>query len=85
MVRKCNVKKLGKVFKEPEAVWDKMLTTYEQKRQKFQKEESKKSKDPLTQSLQSKLENENMGWTISREMMMDVYANPEKWGAFNFS
>ena len=34
----CNVKKLGKVFKDPEKVWSKMVSTYEKKRQISQKE-----------------------------------------------
>ncbi len=82
-ITSCNVKKLGKVFKNPEEVWSKMMATYEQKRQVSQKEIENQNQDKLTMSLRQRQQNEMAGWTINRDIMMDVYANPEKWGKVN--
>ena len=41
----CNVKKLGKVFKNPQQVWEKMMTSYEQQRQDFQTQNNNKKTD----------------------------------------
>ena len=79
----CNVKKLGKVFKNPDKVWGKMISSYEQKRQGEQKKIENQKQDPLTMSLQQRKQNEMIGWTVNREIMMDVYDNPEKWGEVN--
>ncbi len=79
----CNVKKLGKVFKSPSKVWDKMVSTYEQRRQEEQKQQENKQQDKLTMSLQERKQIEKIGWTVNRDIMMDVYENPEKWGDVN--
>lgn len=77
----CNVQKLGKVFKNPSNVWGKMNTSYEQKRQAVQKESEKQ--DPLTMTIAQRLEKDREGWTASRDILMDVYENPAKWGEVN--
>ena len=82
-ISSCNVKKLGKVFKNPEKVWSKMMATYEQKRQDSQKEIERQNQDKLTMSLKQRQQNEMTGWKINRDIMIDVYANPEKWGEVN--
>ena len=79
----CNAKKLGKVFKEPDKVWAKAMEMYEQKRQKQQNKMDSSDANKLTLSLRERLENENAGWTISRDILMDIYSSPEKWGAVN--
>lgn len=79
----CNTKKLGKVFKDPKKVWGKMMSSYEKQRQDFQTQNESKKTDKLTMSLKEKKAIENMGWSISRDIMLDVYQNPEKWGDIN--
>ena len=79
----CNIKKLGKVFKNPDKVWGKMLSAYEKQRQGEQQKIDNKQQDRLTMSLQQRKQNEMIGWTINRDIMMDVYENPEKWGDVN--
>lgn len=79
----CNVKRLGKVFKDPQKVWGKMMSTYEEQRQESRKKINDRKADKLTISLQQRQADANMGWTISRKIMMDVYENPEKWGDVN--
>ena len=82
-IESCSVKKLGKVFKDPQKVWSKMSSTYEKRRQSSQKEIEDQKKDRLTLSLQERQQIEMMGWNINRDIMMDVYANPKKWGDVN--
>ena len=82
-ISSCNAKKLGKVFKNPEDVWSKVVTAYEQKRQMKQNKQNNSNVDKLTLSLRDRMENETTGWTISRDILMDLYENPEKWGAVN--
>ena len=77
----CNVKKFGKVFQDPQKVWDKAVKTYEERRQKKQNKLNDPKIDKLTLSLQERLEEQSMGWTISRDILVDIYKNPENWGA----
>ena len=80
-IASCNVKKLGKVFKDPDTVWSKMTSAYEKKRQTASKK--MKQQDTFTMSIEERKQSELIGWNTNREIMMDVYANPEKWGAVN--
>ena len=82
-IRSCNAKKMGKVFKDPETVWKKMVSAYEQRRQGAEEKIKAKKSDKLTMSLKEKNLQKNMGWAISRDIMLDVYQNPEKWGDVN--
>ncbi|MGN0919159.1 MAG: hypothetical protein ACI4OR_00125 [Alphaproteobacteria bacterium] len=82
-ITSCNVKKLGKVFKKPDQVWGKMLSSYEKQRQGAQQEIENQQQDPLTVSLSQRRQNDMVGWTVNREIVMDVYENPEKWGEVN--
>ena len=79
----CHAKKLGKVFKNPDVVWNKALSVYEQKRLVKQNKQNDPNIDKLTLSLRDRLDNESTGWTISRDILMDLYENPERWGAVN--
>ena len=50
-INSCNSKKLGKVFKNPDVVWNKAVATYEQKRLVKQNKQNDPNVDKLTLSL----------------------------------
>lgn len=77
----CYSKKLGGVFKEPKTAWNKMADTYEQKR--LAVPEKEQDKDSLVPSVKSSKNTNRKNMDISREVMMDVYQNPAKWGEVN--
>ena len=79
----CNVKKLGKVFKNPQKVWHQMNAAYEKQRQQADQKAASQKTDALTMSFEQRQKKETMGWSISRDILMDVYAHPEKWGEVN--
>ena len=80
--KNCNVKKMGTVFKAPQQVWENLMTTYEKKRQGTKKK-SDDVQDKLTLSLRERIEGQYLGWDVSREVLMDLYAHPEKYGDVN--
>ena len=79
----CNAKKMGTVFKTPQKVWDNLMTEYEKKRQGTKKKSEDSQVDQLTVSLRERLEGQNLGWSVSRDMLIDLYAHPEKYGEVN--
>ena len=64
-------------------MWSKMMNAYKTERQSSQKEIENQKQDRLTMSLKQRQQNDMMGWKINRDIVMDVYTNPEKWGDVN--
>lgn len=77
----CNSKKMGKVFKNPSKVWGKMMDTYAQRRQSSDEKQQANKTDGLKKTLKERYAESNTAWSIGRDIMMDVYSNPENWGS----
>lgn len=81
----CNIRRLGKYFQNPEDVWEKMTKTYDaQEKQLAVFLNSAQRYDPdqlpnVTPDDQTIIE-QNATWTLGKNILTDVYANPEKWG-----
>ena len=74
----CHAQKLGDVFKDPKKAWGKMMDSYEQKRQGSGQNKSAQSGSTSVQK--NRLADDKQNMLISRDIMMDVYQNPSKWG-----
>lgn len=76
----CNAGKLGDVFKNPKKAWGKMVDAYEQKRQTSSEEKGELS---FGKSRKDLVDAKKKNMLISRNIMMDVYKNPQKWEETN--
>ena len=76
----CNSQQMGKVFKNPNKVWGKMMNTYEQRRQSSDESKKQNASEALNKTLKQKYAESNASWMIGRDIMMDVYENPKNWG-----
>lgn len=74
----CHSEKLGDVFTDPKKTWGKMVDAYEKKRQVPEQEKSVQNSYLNAGKKQAEDNKKNM--KISRDIMMDVYGNPSKWG-----
>lgn len=75
IISECNSKKLEGVFKNPKETWAKMNDAYEKKRLSLGNEG-----DPIAKGTEERIESSKNYKSISRDIMLDVYENPEKWG-----
>ncbi len=91
-MEKCSVNKLSDTFKNPNEVWNKMTSEYEQKEKDLtiyinasQTANEQEIKDfnaymergEMTEGVVSELLSQ---WQIGNEILTDVYANQDKWG-----
>ena len=76
----CFAKKLSKMYKEPAKAWSKMTSTYERNRQSTPK---KTGVESLAMSSEDLLKERQSAWYLNRDVLLDVYQNPEKYGATN--
>lgn len=74
----CHAKKLGDVFKNPSKAWSKMMNAYEGQRQASS--EGKNGQQPVVKDQEARLSDAKKNMNISRNIMVDVYKNPAKWG-----
>ncbi len=88
----CSVKKMSKQFKNPQAVWDKMKQTYDEKTKDLTLQVN--AAEPLDEEKQKAYERYMVDgvmtdyiaaellapWQLGQEILLDVYANQDKWG-----
>jgi len=73
-MNKCYAKKMADVFKDPDQAWGKMLDAYAQKRQSTTTDQGR------IQTNKGRIDDAKKNMSLSRDIMMDVYANPSNWG-----
>ncbi len=83
--RLCNIKKLEKQFKNPTAVWDKMVQTYHDKEKDLSIYLNSANPAPKTQEEQQQTDQQIMAesfmfWKLGEDILTDVYANQDAWG-----
>lgn len=76
----CYSKKYGKSFKNPQEAWAKISGAYEAKRQVRQPKSDKERMNMTSEQLQKE---GRAGWYLNREVLADVYKNPQKYGELN--
>ncbi len=72
----CNVKNLSGIYKNPEEAWKKMTEAYNQKERELTVYVNAAMPQPQVDGW----ENAHPYWRIGREVLIDVYANPENYG-----
>lgn len=88
-MNECNIKRLQEQFKNPEEVWNKMTTVYDQ-REKDLAIYVNSSEVSTAKTLEKKTDINNYSdreisemlvhWSLGNEILTDVYANQDKWG-----
>ncbi len=72
----CNVEKLSDIYQNPEDAWKKMISAYDEKERNLTAYVNAAKPAPQ----QDAWENAHPYWRIGRELLVDVYANPENYG-----
>ena len=83
----CNVKQLAGQFKNPMAVWQKMKDTYDTKEKELaiyvnsaEPSMASSQKQASVSYSDQEIAELFLHWSLGRDILMDVYANQDKWG-----
>lgn len=85
-LRKCNIDNLKDQFKDPEAVWDKMTQTYDQREKDLaiyinsSEPNNAAPKTSMEGYSDQEISEMMLHWSLGNEILTDVYANQDKWG-----
>ena len=85
----CNIKRLQEQFKNPEEVWNKMTSMYDQREKdlaiyinssEVQTPANLEKKTDINSYTDREISELLLHWSLGNEILTDVYANQDKWG-----